>query len=276
MTMDFNEQGSVSLTMEKYVQDIFEEYPVTRTAATPATQSLFEINADSELLRGKDKEIFHTCVAKLLYLAKRVRPDIITPIAFLTTRVGCSTVDDWKKLIRVLEYLNADRSLGIRISPGHTIALEAYIDASFAPHKDAKSHTGAVIALGKGPIYVRSGKQRLVSKSSAEAELIGVSDEFTQVIWCREFLTCQGYDMPATVVYQDNKSTIAMIDKGKDPSSRTRHINIRHFFVKERVDAGEITFKYLPTGEMLADIATKPLQGPQFVKLRNRLLNWRF
>jgi hypothetical protein len=78
---------------------------------------------------------------------------------------------------------------------------------------------------------------------------------------------------PATV-YQDNMSTIALAAKGRSTSDRTRHIHIRYFFVKDRVDSGEVRIEYKPTKLMLADLLTKPLQGDLFRAMRKELLNW--
>jgi hypothetical protein len=69
-------------------------------------------------------------------------------------------------------------------------------------------------------------------------------------------------------------STMALVDKGASGSERTKHIKIRYFWVKDRVQSGEIKVEYMPTEEMVADILTKPLQGSKFVTLRNMLLNW--
>jgi hypothetical protein len=76
-------------------------------------------------------------------------------------------------------------------------------------------------------------------------------------------------------IYQDNKSTIQLAEKGKSTSERTKHINVRFFFVHDRMESGEIELEYMPTEDMVADILTKPLQGAQFEKLRDALLNWR-
>ena len=77
------------------------------------------------------------------------------------------------------------------------------------------------------------------------------------------------------VVYQDNKSTMALIAKGRSTSSRTRHIHIRYFLVKDKVESGEVVIRHAPSEDMVADILTKPLQGELFRKLRGALLNLR-
>jgi hypothetical protein len=104
--MDFSHEGSVAFNMERFIIDLFEEFSVTKTAVNHANVNLFLIDRTADLLHKDHKYKFHTGVAKLLYLAKRVRPDILTAVAFLTTRVNNSTMNDWKKFTRVLHYVN--------------------------------------------------------------------------------------------------------------------------------------------------------------------------
>jgi hypothetical protein len=80
--------------------------------------------------------------------------------------------------------------------------------------------------------------------------------------------------MGAADIMQDNKSTIMLAEKGRSTSEKTRHINIRYFFVKDRINSKENQLKILSSGEMITDILTKPLQGAQFIKMRNILLNY--
>ena len=89
----------------------------------------------------------------------------------------------------------------------------------------------------------------------------------------RNFLLHQGYQPQPANVFQDNKSTITMAEKGMSTSDKTRHINIRYFFVKHYMDSDELKIEYLPTEEMVADVLTKPLQGDLFRRMRNKLLN---
>ena len=95
-----------------------------------------------------------------------------------------------------------------------------------------------------------------------------------QVIWTQNFLEAQGYTVEDNVALQDNQSAMLLEKNGKRSSSkRTHHINIRYFFVTDRIASKEMTVEYCPTGEMNGDFFTKPLQGALFRKFRDRVLN---
>ena len=95
-----------------------------------------------------------------------------------------------------------------------------------------------------------------------------------KILWCIYFLKAQGYDVDPANVYQDNMSTILLENNGTISSSkRTRHINIRYFFVTDRINKNEIKVEYCNTKDMLADFVTKPLQGKQFYILRAAIMN---
>jgi hypothetical protein len=98
----------------------------------------------------------------------------------------------------------------------------------------------------------------------------------SKVLWHRQFLEAQGMNPPAAIVHQDNLSTITLIKKGASTSERTKHVSIRYFWLKDRINRGELEIVYCPTNAMIADILTKPLQGSEFIKLRNLMLNWSF
>jgi hypothetical protein len=137
-----------------------------------------------------------------------------------------------------------------------------------------KSHTGGMMSLGKGAVYGMSTRQKINTKSSTEAELVGANDVMPQLLWTQYFLLEQGYTSTETVLYQDNKSAILLAKNGRASSSkRTRHLNIRYFFITDRIASEELTVEYCPTKEMLADFFTKPLQGALFRKLRDAIMN---
>ena len=137
-----------------------------------------------------------------------------------------------------------------------------------------RSHTGGAMTLGKGVIYSTSTRQKLNTQSSTEAELVAVDHCMSQVLWTRYFLDAHGYNINDCVIYQDNKSAILLEQNGQVSSSkRTQHINIRYYFMTDRINCGEIKIKYCPTTEMLGDYFTKPLQGGLFNKFCDRILN---
>ena len=95
-----------------------------------------------------------------------------------------------------------------------------WTDASFAVHHDMKSHTGGAMSLGKGAIYSSSIKQHLATKSSTEAEIVGINDVMPQVLWTQYFLEVQGHKVNDCTVYQDNQSAFLLEKNGRASSSR--------------------------------------------------------
>jgi hypothetical protein len=169
-------------------------------------------------------------------------------------------------------YVNTSPDLGVILRVDGGLKVMAHVDASFAVHPDMKGQSGAVITLGAGPVSVASRKQGIVTKSSTESELVAISDMLSMVIWTREFLKEQGYKVDPAVLYQDNMSTIAMANRGSSNSPRTRHVDISYFFVKDRIDAGEVIVEHMRTDRMLADGMTKPLQGELFRRMRKAVM----
>jgi hypothetical protein len=108
MNISFHKNGTVSVKMKEYIKEVIADFgdKITQSAATPAKKNLFEIDKASKPLSQEDSKNFYSVVAKLLYISKRSRLDIHLAIVFLCTRVSCSSVKDWLKLKRVLEYLH--------------------------------------------------------------------------------------------------------------------------------------------------------------------------
>jgi predicted lactoylglutathione lyase len=275
MTFDFTTIGQVCVTMHKCVDDILSGCGVEMTKVTPAASALFDVR-DAPKATEDEAKWFHTHVAKILYLAKRVRPECLTAVAFLSTRVAAPDIDDLAKLRRLLGYIRLTRTRGIVLKVGPSMTVKAYIDAAYGVHQDSgKSHTGCAVVLGDaGPVFSKSAKQKIVTKSSTEAELVGLSDTASQAIHLRNLIVAQGYELGPAVVYQDNLSCMALIKRGGPGSERSRHIHIRYFWLTEKVTQGEVELQHLGTADMFANILTKPVQGAQFERERLGLTNW--
>jgi hypothetical protein len=123
-------------------------------------------------------------------------------------------------------------------------------------------------------LFTKSAKQKIVTKSSTEAELVGLSDTASQAIHLRNFIIAQGYETGPAVIYQDDMSCMALVKRGGPGSERSRHINIRHFWLSEKVAQEEVIIEHLGTEDMFANVLTKPVQGAQFDRERQGLTNW--
>jgi hypothetical protein len=265
-------KGCVEVDMVKYTCDAIKLWRPDKTFASPGDRNLF-VHDDSDPLPESTKAIFHSAVAKLLYLAKRTRPDILVEVSVLCGRVTVCNSGDWAKLNRVFGYLMGTRNLGIRFEHGGTVDPVVYSDASHACHHDKTSRTGVIVMIAGGPVATASAKQSLVTMSSAEAELVGICSGAKVGLHARAFLTHQGHKLGPTVLMEDNESTIKMVAAGKPTTRQSRHIDLRFYFVLQHVLTGEVIVVYCPTSDMLADICTKGDGGPKFISLRDRVLH---
>jgi hypothetical protein len=147
------------------------------------------------------------------------------------------------------------------------------VDASFAVHPDFKSHTGAMMMLGKGAMQSIARKQKMNVQSSTEGKLVTVNDAATMILWTKLFLEAQGYDVEKNIVYQDNKSTILLETNGKKSSGKQfRALNIGYFFITNQVEKGNTQIEHCGTNNMAGDFFTKPLQGKKFQRFWNNIL----
>jgi len=226
-------------------------------------------------LSQEEAELFHSFVLKGLFLCKRGRPDVLQPTAYLCTRTKEPTRFDWDKLVRLMKFLKQkpDDRLTLKADGSHILIWS--VDSSFAVHEDFRSHTGGTLTMGRGAITNISAKQKVNTRSSTEAEVVGVDDVMGPILWTRYFLEEQGYEVIDNVLLQDNQSAICLETNGRASAGRrSRNMNIRYFFVTDQVVKGLLSIRYCPTDDMDSDYHTKPLQGKKFVKFRCRIMGF--
>ena len=260
-------QKAIDMFIQNEGEDVIEE------VTSPATRKLREVNPECELLSEDKSDAFHSIVALLLWIMKRARPDLETAISYLCTRVSKSNLDDWGKLRRVIAFIKCTID-DVRIIGAHDLkSIFTWIDAAYAVNADMRSQTGGAMSMGLGVLHAKCSKQKLNVKSSTEAELVGTSEYLPYNLWLMMFMSEQGYKIKDNRLYQDNQSTILMLKNGRNScTGNSRHIDIRYFFVKDRIDKGELKVEYCPSSIMLADFFTKPLQGQLFKKFRDVIM----
>lgn len=194
MNIRYTNEHTAVVTMREYLKEAINEsgLNVTRTATTPARKNLFDVDDKAETLCRDEADIFHSVVAKLLYVSIRARMDLLLAIGFQCTRVSKCTKQDQAKLKRVLEYIKGSMNLEYTLGAHDMGKLRTWVDAAYAVHPDMKSHTGGVMSLGIGGLVVcKSSKQKLNTKISTEAEFVGASNYLPNTIWVKMFLEAQ-------------------------------------------------------------------------------------
>jgi hypothetical protein len=199
-------------------------------------------------------------IGSLMYLAVTTRPDIAYTVGALARFTSKPTTAAWQAAKTLLRYLSSTANLKLTYSGSsvHT-TLGIYTDADYAGCPDTrKSTSGYVLTMNGGTIDWRSKKQSTVTMSTTEAEYVAAASAVKEVLWFKHLASSLDLKISDYTIKADNQSMLALI---KNPilSARTKHIDIAHHFVRERVARGEVSFTFLPTDKMLADILTKPL-----------------
>jgi hypothetical protein len=287
MQLDFTDDGVVKVTMIDYVDDAiklwdeavskfndgFERVAKRQRIVTAAPEDLFKVNDDAVKLDKERAKVFHSIVAMILYIVKRARPDAALANAFLTTRVREPDEDDWRKLEHLITYLRSTCELPLVLGATQTGVLHWYVDVSFAVHQDMKGQTGGALTLGRGCPTVQTTKAKCSTHSSTIQELVAVDEMMNDILWTRLFMKEQGIKVTDNILYQDNKSAILLEKNGRASSSkRTKHIEIRYYYVEDRIAKGDLSVVWCPTDKMIADYLTKPLQGQMFIRFRDVLM----
>jgi hypothetical protein len=255
-----------------YVKKILEDVKAL-PRESPGTKNTFIVESKSTLLGEEDRKMFHKKTAQLLYLAKRARPDVLTVVSFLCTRVQSATVEDQRKLMRVLGYITGTAQQVLVLRATGTPQIRAYVDAAYAIHEDSKSHTGVVVYVGETLVYVSSKKQKCMSKSPTEAELIGLTDNLGLVELFKEFVEfVVGQEVQVPIVYQDCKAVLSLVAMGGG-ITRTKHLRARMNLGREVVNENRALVQYVKAEDMKADGFSKPLDPSGHGKFMQLLHN---
>jgi hypothetical protein len=174
----------------------------------------------------------------------------------------------------MMRFLKKSKDDVLTLDADSSGAIIWYLDASFAVHPDFRIHAGATMSLGNGCIQSVSTKQKVNTRSSTEAELVSTDDIIAKVLWTKLFLEAQGLRISENTLLRDNQSTMKLEQNGKASSGkRTRHFNIKYFYITCLIENKEVNIKYCPTDLMIADYMTKPLTGQKFQQFRKLIMN---
>jgi hypothetical protein len=271
-------QRKVTLTQTTDVIDLAEKHNISihdKHPITPMTDVCRPDASDTnKLLASKEIQKYQSVVGALLYLATHTRPDILYATNMASRHTKAPTMFDSEAALRILKYLVGTRELGLCFQSKEGIVLYGTVDASYGMHADRKSHTGITLHIGEdsGSFLTRSKKQTVLADSSTVAEYIAAHSAAKEVQWARSLLEELGYkQLEPTVLYEDNKSTIHMINN-ESHTQKTKHVDIRYQYIREAVKNQVLTMVHKDTENMTSDIETKPAPPRTFLHLRPQLL----
>jgi hypothetical protein len=231
---------------------------------------------DESLALKQPCPLYASLVGALLYLAVWTRPDISNSTQKLTRSLATPTQEDLVAAYRILNYLSHTQDLAIVYTAGAFPAVEAFCDSDYASDPNSvpprRSTSGAVVLMAGGPIMWASKTQASVAASTCEAEYMASNVAAKDGLWLRHLLPELGIpNLGPFLIQCDNEACLSLI-KNPQCTSKAKHIDIVHHFVRERVANQELAFKFVAGKDNLADMFTKPLPPVDFLKHRSRLL----
>ncbi|CAM8923229.1 unnamed protein product [Rhodiola kirilowii] len=217
-----------------------------------------------------DQILYRSMIGSLLYLTAS-RLDIAYAVGVCARYQADPKESHLLQVKRIIKYVCGTIDFGIWYTKDTNPCLVGYCDADWAGNaEDRKSTSGGCFFLGNNLVSWFSKKQNSISLFTTDAEYIAAGSCCTQLLWMKQMLSEYGVEQKEMTLYCDNMSAIS-ISKNPVQHSRTKHIDIRHHFIRELVEQKVVNLKHVTTDNQLADIFTKPLEATQFETLRSSL-----
>ena len=243
----------------------------------PSKADFLEIDDTSPLLKGDEKKRIERLIYQLRYPCF-MAPETLFHAAWFVSRISKGiTEQDKVKLIHFLRYINGRKALPMLIGPNKDkkIELSVFSDAS----QGITAYTSTVISCGRGVISVHCHKQKQVQIASAHTELVAAAESTTHALHIQHVMEARGvseeYYKPCKF-FEDNMAVIHLMKNGRSINSKSKHIHIRFFFMKQYFDNGDMQMIHCITEKMVADLNTKPKVGEAFLYLRDRILGYAY
>ena len=268
----YRTKDSLYMCQSQYIHRLLEKYGLSdaNTVATPMDSNV-KLVEDDGYSKTVDLILYQSMVGSILHLARATRPDTLHSVAVVSRYNSSPTVTHFTAVKRILRYLKGTINLSLQYEvTGQKII--GYSDADWANDLNNRhSTTGNVFVMAGGAISWLSQKQPTVALSTSEAEYMSLGSATQEAIWLKRLLNdLHAENQEPIEIREDNQGTIAMT---RNPAGhkRTKHIDIRHHFVRESVQSGLIRISYCASKDMLDDVFTKAVPKPRFEALRDKL-----
>ncbi|GKA03081.1 putative ribonuclease H-like domain-containing protein, partial [Tanacetum coccineum] len=262
--------GGIFLSQDKYVKDILNKFDfrTIKPASTPI-EAHKSLGKDEE---GEDVDVhtYRSMIGCLMYLTAS-RPDIMFAVCLCARFQVTPKVSHLHAVKRIFRYLKHQPKLGLWYPKDSPFHLEAFSDSDYAgDNHDRRSTSGGCQYLGRRLVSWQCKKQTIVAISSTEAEYVAAASCCAQVLWMQNQLLDYGFNFMNTEIHIDNESTICIV---RNPvfHSKTKHIQIRHHFIRDCYEQRLINVVKVHTDDNVADLLTKGFDLARFNFLVGRL-----
>jgi hypothetical protein len=266
--IDKLDDGSIKIHQTAYLEKVLVRFRMDK--CTAISTPVIKDGSDPDQVQSKGNYPYREAVGALMYLMVGTRPDIAYAVGVVSRTLENPTTQDWCKVKRIMRYLRGTSQLGLTYQPNkQNNVLNVFSDADHGgDKKTGLSTTGVVCMFGGGAVTWFSQRQRTTAISTTEAEIVAASEAARELVWLKRlFESLIGQrELPPTV-FVDNEAAIKLAHN-PEYHKRTKHIQIRHFFVREKVAEGEMMVKKVSSEENIADIFTKPMPKPRLIQLR--------
>ena len=252
---------TITMSQLGYINKIAERFGLLKCKPIFTPADMNSKLEQGEVEEDEDNDFpYRELVGSLMYAMVCTRPDIANAVGTISKHCEKPSRVHWIAAKRVLRYLVTTKNMKIKFGSQPRSELVGYADANWASDADTRrSTTGYLFTLNNSVVSWKSQRQHTVATSSTEAEYMALYSAVQEMIWLRRLLKDLKYiqDKP-TMIYQDNQGTIAL---AKNPTfhSRTKHIDIKYHFVRDKIKSSELVIEYKATQEMVADALTKPV-----------------
>ncbi|GKA42154.1 putative ribonuclease H-like domain-containing protein [Tanacetum coccineum] len=256
-------KAGIFISQDKYVAEILKKFDLVnvKTAITPM-ETKVALTKDEEAV-DVDVHLYRSMIGSLMYLTAS-RPDIMYAVCVCSRFQVTPKTSHLNAVKRIFKYLKGKPHLGLWYPRESPFDLEAFSDSDYGgSNLDRKSTTGGCQFLGQRLISWQCKKQTIVATSTTEAEYVAAANCCGQVLWVQNQLLDYGFNFMNTKIHIDNESTICIV---KNPvyHSKTKHIEIRHHFIRDCYEKKLISVEKIHTDLNVADLLTKPFDGPRF------------
>ena len=253
-----------------YVREILKRFKMED--CTPTTSPLIPGSLRKlETTNSKETSFpYRQAVGMLMYLMVCSRPDLSYSVTVLSRYNNSPKKIHVSAIKQVLRYLKGTRDVQLILRGSGELNLTGYNDSDWNDIFSGRSMSGYVFLLNKSVISWKSKLQTTTAISSTEAEYMSLSMAMQECIYLRQLLGELMLSQHQIEMFNDNQSCIKL---AKNPiiSQRTKHINLRHHFIREEVIKGHAKLVFVPSTQMLADGLTKAVGGPKLSVLREQL-----